>query len=395
MDMQDREFTIIGAGIGGLAAATALAQKGARVRVFEQAEALGEVGAGLQISPNGVVVLKALGLREAAAKLANTPEAVVLRDYRGAEVVRLPMGATAEARYGQPYWQFHRADLLKVLEEGALRAGAELVFNHRLSGISASESRVQLEFANGQALHTPCLIGADGVRSTLRGLALDGEPARFTGQVAWRGLVPSAQLPDGLFENAAQVFMGKGRHFVAYPLRGGSLINFVAVEERQGWADMGWNLPGRVDELRNAFKGFAAPVQVLLEAVEETFLWGLFNHPVLPRWSRGRVVLLGDACHPMLPFLAQGAVMGLEDAYVLAGALARADGIENGLQAYEKIRKPRATRVQKAAARNAWSYHLRNPLFRSAAHKLLGMVPGGALMRQFDYLYGHDVTAGE
>jgi len=185
--------------------------------------------------------------------------------------------------------------------------------------------------------------------------------------------------------------MGKGRHFVAYPLRDGSLINFVAVEERAGWAEEGWNLPDAPENLRNAFKGFAAPVQALLEQVEETFLWGLFNHPVLQNWSNGRIGLVGDACHPMLPFLAQGAGMGLEDAYVLANLL-DSEGVARGLGRYETIRKPRATRVQQGAARNAWSYHLRNPLFRGAAHKLLGMVPQKALLGQFDYLYGHDVT---
>ncbi len=390
MALKDQEINIIGAGIGGLATATALAQKGARVRVFEQAEGLGEVGAGLQISPNGVAVLEALGLRDAAAAVANTPEAVVLRDYRGAEVVRLPMGASAEARYGRPYWQFHRADLLGVLEAGARAAGVELVFGHRLTAATQTGARVVASFGEAEA-ESDALIGADGVRSVLRGLALQGQPAAFTGQVAWRGLVAADRLPKGMFENAAQVFMGKGRHFVAYPLRSGSMINFVAVEERVGWADEGWSLPDTPANLRNSFKGFAAPVQALLEQVEETFLWGLFNHPVLPNWANGRIGLVGDACHPMLPFLAQGAGMGLEDAYVLAREMEE-KGIEKGLQAYETIRKPRTTRVQQGAARNAWSYHLRNPLFRGAAHKVLAMLPQKALLGPFDYLYGHDVT---
>ena len=392
MALKGKEISIIGAGIGGLAAAMALAQKGARVKVFEQADGLGEVGAGLQISANGVAVLEALGLRDAAAKLANTPEAVVLRDYRGGEVVRLPLGASAVARYGRPYWQFHRADLLGVLAQGARDVGVEMIFDHRLTEVSQSKERVEAVFSNGKSVQADCLIGADGVRSVVRGMALHGQPAEFTGQVAWRGLVPASRLPKGLFENAAQVFMGKGRHLVAYPLRGGTLINFVAVEERASWADEGWSLPDSPENLRAAFQGFAAPVQTLLAQVDETFLWGLFNHPVLPRWSNGRIGLLGDACHPMLPFLAQGAVMGLEDAFVLAECF-EAKGIEKGFHAYEAKRKPRATRVQKGAARNAWSYHLSNPIFRGVAHKLLGMAPQNTLLGQFDYLYGHDVTA--
>jgi len=315
----------------------------------------------------------------------------VLRDYRGAEVVRLPMGAAAVARYGRPYWQLHRADLLSVLEAGAREAGVELVFDHQLVAVSQREHRVKAKFTGGQEARADALIGADGVRSQVRALALQGQRPEFTGQVAWRGVVPATRLPNGLFENAAQVFMGKGRHFVAYPLRGGSLINFVAVEERENWAEEGWNTPDSPENLRNAFKGFAAPVQVLLAQVEETFLWGLFNHPVLPRWCDDRVGLVGDACHPMLPFLAQGASMGLEDAAVLAQVM-DGKGIEKGLRTYETIRKPRTTRVQKGAARNAWSYHLRNPLVRGVAHKVLGMVTQNALLAQFDYLYGHDVT---
>ncbi len=393
MDMKNLDLVVVGAGIGGLAVATALAQRGARVTVFEQAEALGEVGAGLQISANGVAVLEALGLRAAAAKLANTPEAIVLRDYRGAQVARLPMGAAAKARYGRPYWQFHRADLLSVLETGARNAGVEIIFDQRLETALQTQSGVELGFNTGTSQRADAVIGADGVRSTLRGLAFGGQAARFTGQVAWRGLVPAAALPDGMFENAAQVFMGPGRHLVAYPLRGGTLVNFVAVEERKSWVEEGWNIPDSPENLCAAFKGFAPPVQALLAAVEETFLWGLFNHPALPHWHNGRMVLLGDACHPMLPFLAQGAVMGLEDAYVLADRLAVANSIEAGLQRYETARKARATRVQAGAARNAWSYHLRQPLFRGAAHKVLSMLPSGALIGQFDWLYGHDVTA--
>ncbi len=390
MDMKTQDIAMIGAGIGGLAAAIALAQKGAQVTVYEQASALGEVGAGLQISPNGVAVLEALGLREAAAPLANAPEAVVLRDYRGAQVARLPLGAAATHRYGRPYWQFHRADLLATLEAGARARGVKLVFGARLKKADAGG----LIFENGARIAPSCVIGADGVRSTLREQVFQGRPVEFTGQVAWRGLVPAARLPGGLFENAAQVFMGKGRHLVAYPLRGGSMINFVAVEERQAWADEGWNIPDDAQNLRQAFAGFASPVRQLLDAVEETFLWGLFAHPVLPKWTEGNIALLGDACHPMLPFLAQGAVMGLEDAYVLAQCLAAGADVASGLQAYEMARKTRCSRVQKGAARNAWSYHLRQPLFRGAAHKALSILPGAALLKPFDWLYAHDVTAG-
>jgi len=236
------------------------------------------------------------------------------------------------------------------------------------------------------------LIAADGVRSPTRSAVFDGEPASFTGQVAWRGLVLADKLPAGMFPNAAQVFMGKGRHVVTYPLRGGSVINFVAVVERGNWTEEGWNIPDVPSNLQAAFSGWCPEVETLLSKVDDTFLWGLFNHPVLPRWSKNRVALLGDACHPMLPFLAQGAVMALEDAWVLADSLARAEGPRRGLHDYENRRKDRATRVQNGALRNATAYHLKSPLVRGAAHKVLSHLNEEWLLGRFDWLYAHDVT---
>ncbi len=382
MSIAKTPITVIGAGIAGLAVATSLAQRGARVTVLEQAAELGEVGAGLQISPNGVAVLEALGLRERAAMLANTPEAVSLRDMAdGREVARLPMGETAVKRWGRPYWQFHRADLLGLLAMGAREAGVEIKLGQRIDSIAGIAGLV---------------IAADGVRSGVRSEIFGGQPAQFTGQVAWRGLIPADAVP-GRIANAATVYMGPGRHLVTYPLRGGSMINFVAVEERKEWVDEGWNVPDSPDNLRAAFAGAAPDVTGLLKRVEETFLWGLFNHPRLPEWHKGKVALIGDACHPMLPFLAQGAVMALEDAWVLAQELDRR-GIVEGLAEYERRRKPRATRVQKAAATNATAYHLRDRTLRGVAHFGLSTVSRfapSALLGKFDWLYGVDVTKGE
>ncbi len=382
MSIEKTPITILGAGIAGLAAATALAQRGASVTVLEQASELGEVGAGLQISPNGVAVLGALGLRERAAMLANTPEAVSLRDMAsGREVARLAMGATAVSRWGRPYWQFHRADLLGLLAMGAREAGVTVRLGQRVDSIADIDGLV---------------IAADGVRSGVRADVFGGQPAEFTGQVAWRGLIPAGAVP-GKIANAATVYMGPGRHLVTYPLRGGSMINFVAVEERKDWAEEGWNIPDTPENLRAAFADSAPEVRGLLKRVEETFLWGLFSHPWLPEWHKDNVALIGDACHPMLPFLAQGAVMALEDAWVLAREL-DTRGIAAGLVEYERLRKPRATRVQKAAATNATAYHLRPGPLRGAAHLGLSMVSNlapSALLGKYDWLYGVDVTAGK
>ncbi len=189
--------------------------------------------------------------------------------------------------------------------------------------------------------------------------------------------------------------MGPGRHLVTYPLRAGTLWNFVAVEARAAWASEGWSEPDDPAALRRAFAGWSPATATLLGAVDQTFLWGLFDHPPLPAWTRGRVALLGDACHPMPPFLAQGAAMALEDAWVLGAALARAPDLAAGLAAYEDRRKPRATRVQRAAARNARVYHLAAPAPRAAAHLALraaSALAPGALLGRFDWLYGANVV---
>ncbi len=396
MSLSERRVAVIGAGIGGLAAAMALAERGARVEVFERAPALAEVGAGIQVGPNGVAVLEALGARDGAERLAATPDGLELRDHRGDRVVaRVPLGREVAKRYGRPYWQFHRADLLSVLVAGASEAGVELHLGRGVAAVAAMDAGVSVETEDGARSVFEIAIGADGVRSRVRRAHFDAAPPRFTGHVAWRGLVDASDLPDGLFPDGACVTMGPGRHLVTYPLRGGRLINFVAVEERADWTEEGWTAPDDPENLRRAFAGFGDATEALLARVEDTFLWGLFDHPPLDRWSIGRIGLLGDACHPMLPFLAQGATMALEDAWVLAAELDVAESPERGLMAYEARRRSRATRVQQAAARNGRVYHLDGPA-RAAAQMALrtaSAVAPGALLGRFDWLYGADVVS--
>ena len=234
------------------------------------------------------------------------------------------------------------------------------------------------------------------MRSGLRAAAgLAAAPARFTGHVAWRGLVPAERLPAEAAAPVTRVTMGPGRHLVSYPLRGGTLVNLVAVEERAAWTAEGWTTPADPDDLRRAFAGWGGTAGALLAGVEACFLWGLFDHAPLPAWTAGRLTLLGDACHPMLPFLAQGASMALEDAWVLAAELDRAADPAAGLAAYAAARRPRATRVQRAAARNGRIFHLR-PGLRGPAQAALAAASAlapGWLAGRFDWLYGGDVTA--
>ena len=254
-----------------------------------------------------------------------------------------------------------------------------------------------LKLAGGEVLSGDLVIGADGIRSAVRG-QLDGpEEPDFIGQIAWRGTIPAGRLPDGLVAPDATVWAGPGRHLVTYYLRGGSLVNFVAVEERAEWTAEGWSTPGDPDQLRRAFTGWHGDVTGLLDHVEETFLWGLFGRPEQVRWVDGPVVLIGDAAHPMLPFMAQGAAMALEDVAVLVRELQASGDMADTLLGYEQLRWARVARVQQRSLANGRFFHKRSGLARFGTWGLVSAVSRlapGLAAGQLDWLYGHDATEG-
>jgi salicylate hydroxylase len=386
MKLDTLKVCVIGAGIGGLAVARALALRGADVSVLEQAPEISEVGAGLQISPNGFAVLRALGLDAALRARAVQAEAVCLRDYRRGEVLRLDLGALDS----QDYYFIHRADLIEVLAEGAREAGARIRLLQKVSSVEGG-APPRIHLASGAQTEADLVIGADGLHSVVRPVLNGISTPFFTRQVAWRATVPN--LWDRGPE--VQVHMGPMRHVVSYPLRGGALLNLVAVQERAAWTEESWSQRDDPVALRAAFGDFSADLQAMLDAVEEVHLWGLFRHPVAKVWQRDGLALLGDAAHPTLPFMAQGASMALEDAWVLADALRDEASHEAALDRYQARREGRAARVVGAASRNAWKYHLSFPPLRWAAHTALrdgGALAPDRMMRQFDWLYGHDVT---
>lgn len=394
MSLIGRPVTVLGAGVAGLAVARALALRGARVTVLEQADAIREVGAGLQISPNGAAVMQALGLGPALAAASLRAQGVVLRDgLDGSAVLRMDL---ARLR-GELGWHFvHRADLIALLLDGAREAGVTLRLLQKVEQVDLSGDAPLVRLAQGDAVEAGLLIGADGLHSALRG-ALNGVAAPFfTHQVAWRAVIPND--PGDPVE--AEVHMGPGRHLVSYPLRGGAWRNIVAVEERQRWVEEGWSLRDDPMELRLAFAGFSPRVRGWLDRVEDVWLWGLFRHPVARTWFRvlpgGAAAILGDAAHPTLPFLAQGANMALEDAWALAAALSGHDGDAAALAAWQAARAPRCARIVQAAEANARNYHLTGArrAVGHAALRLAGTLAPGLALRRFDWLYRFDVTAG-
>ena len=386
MSLIGQSITLLGAGIAGLACARALALRGAEVTVLEQADAIREVGAGLQISPNGAAVLRALGLGEALDRAGTAATGVRLIDGPSAEPV-----LSMDLR-GRDFRLLHRADLIALLLEGARGAGAELRLLQQIETVDLTGARPRIVTAQGAALTPDLLIGADGLHSPTRAALNGAAAAVFTGQVAWRAVLPEAEAEDTAAR--AEVHMGPGRHLVSYPLRGGRQRNIVAVEERSRWAEESWTLRDDPMDLRLAFEAFSPRVRGWLDRVEEVHLWGLFRHPVARHWHGGRAVILGDAAHPTLPFLAQGANMALEDAWVLADCLARHDTPETAFAAYQQARAARCARIVAASTANARAYHLSSPL-REIAH--LGLRIGGriapqAALRRFEWIYGLDVT---
>ena len=385
-----RRVTVLGGGVAGLTVARAMALRGAEVEVLEQADAIREVGAGLQISPNGARVLNALGLGDALAAAGPVALAVQLLDGEtGDQVARLNL---ASLRPDAAYRFVHRARLIEMLAEGAREAGVKIRLLQKIESVDLEGSHPTLLNAQGAAHEADLLIGADGLHSKVRS-ALNGRVAPFfTHQVAWRALIPCApEEPD-----VVQVFMGAGRHLVSYPL-GGGLRNIVAVEERHSWVEESWSLEDDPMNLRIAFESFCPTVKGWLEQVEQVNLWGLFRHPVAEHWYGKQTAILGDAAHPTLPFLAQGAVMALEDAWVLAQALDSHDSDAAAFAVYQLARQDRCTRIVNAATMNARNYHL-SGVMRTMGHLAMRAASRFApqmLVGRFDWIYDHDVTGGQ
>jgi salicylate hydroxylase len=363
--MQNQPVTIVGGGIGGLTVALALARHGARVVLHERAAEFTDIGAGVQITPNGAAVLAALGLNAALDRVAVVAQAVCPVDaVSGRRVARFDLSTLK----GQPYRFIHRADLIEVLARACAKSGVDL----RLGSAFVPELP-----------HDGLLIGADGLHSALRPILNGPEEPFFTGQVAWRAVVQADSPPE------ARIWMAPGRHVVTYPLRGG-MLNIVAVREQTDWAAEGWSHADDPATLRAVFADTCPELQGLLGQVTETRKWGLFRHEVAGVWHGDGIALLGDAAHPTLPFLAQGANLAIEDAWVLASCLDR--GL--GLPAYQVLRRARVIRAVEAANANARNYHLAG-VRRVVAHaglRAVGAVAPGAFLRRMDWLYGRDVT---
>lgn len=365
--------------------------------VLEQSAGFGEVGAGIQISPNASRLLAGFGLLPALDAVAVRPEALEIHgSVSGRLLFRSVLGEAARARYGAPYLHLHRADLHRVLLEAA-RGDANIAIHadSRVATVAQDATGVQVRTAQGRDHHADLLIGADGIRSVVRAGLFGPEQPRFTGNVAWRGLVPIEALAPAQRRRVAGLWMGPGAHFVHYLVRGGRLANFVAVIEQRGWEVESWTERGDRAELIHAFGHWPSPVRELVHAADPDacFRWALFDRAPMPAWSRGAVTLLGDACHPTLPFMAQGACMAIEDAAVLAECLAAASEgpVAPALLRYESLRRARTAEIQLGSRRNSRLYHLSGMAAR--LRDLGAPMAAAGNQRKLDALFSYDALA--
>lgn len=383
-------IAVIGGGIGGLAAALSLLRAGLDVQVYEQAGDLREVGAGIQVSPNASRILHRLGLAEGLSRWGVRPQNWHQRRWDdGRTLLRTQLGQAVEDAFGAPYYHVHRADLLAGLR--GLLPPERLHLGHRLETVTDHGDRVETRFANGATATADAAIGADGIRSAVRGALFGEDSPSFTGCIAYRGLVPAERLAHLAIPRETFVWMGPGNHFVHYYVRGGALLNFVAVIDRDTWTAESWTEPGQVADALAAFEGWHPQVREILSSVDETFVWGLFDHPPMPCWSRGRIALLGDSCHAMLPFMAQGAAQAIEDGACLAACLAaQPDGVPAALRRYEAIRRPRATEVQGLSTRNKIRFHLPDGPEQQARDAEMAKGSTDWSLKAIAPIYGHD-----
>ena len=387
---------VAGAGIGGLTAALALARAGLRVTVLERTAVVEETGAGLQLSPNCSGILRDYGVIERLSNAALMPEALQIRKARdGTQLMRMPLGVIAEMRWGAPYLLVLRRDLQRALIEQVARDPLiTLETDTNVVGYAASNEGVEVGAQRDDLrvrLTGDILIGADGLHSLVReriGLGLADMPV-YSGHTAWRALVAASDAPSESLKLETTLWLGPKAHLVHYPLRGGSVVNVVAVTEdswRGGAADEFWSTPGEAAGPGSRLAHWHGEARALIAAVREWRRWPLFDRHPVSRWTVPRVALLGDAAHPLLPFLAQGAAQAIEDAHALGRAFAAHGEIATALDAYERGRTARAAAVQVASRRQGQIYHLSNPAaqLRNFGMRMLG---AAGMLARYDWLY--------
>ena len=386
---------IAGAGIGGLATALALLQRGIDVDLYEQAPELTELGAGVQIGANGTRLLIHLGLADALAPHICEAAIKIVRMWNTGQTWKLfDLGEDSIARFNAPYWFVHRGDLHQALLTAVLTLKPDAVHaNARCHGFTQHGNHLTLHLEDGRHVEGDALIGADGVHSAIRSQIHDQIETEFLGIIAWRGLARMDKLPPELRQPVGTNWIGPGGHVVTYPLRAGKVLNFAGFGERDDWKVESWTEPGTRDECATDFKGWNPLVHDIIRAIDAPYKWALVGRPPLTSWTRGNVTLLGDAAHPMLPFLAQGAIMAIEDAIVIARCMEKYTDPATAFAHYQATRIQRTTDVVNGSAANAQRFHnatLADPA--TAIRYVDEQWQPDAIRLRYDWLFEYDAT---
>ena len=396
--MRKSKVLIAGGGIGGLAAAIALLQRGFDVEIYEQAGELREIGAGIQISPNGNRALDALGVFEALQALSCGADGKEIRLWNTGKTWKLfDLGDEAVRKYGFPYMTVFRPDLLRVLGDEVRRLKPDAIhLGARSIGVGETADGVALELADGRKIHGDVLIGADGVHTRIRPALFGADETLFSGMVAWRALIPMEALPERFSRSVAVNWIGPGGHLVHYPVQGGRIMNFVGTTEGNTWAAPPWSAPATREECAAAFAGWHDDIHTMLRHAPAVTKWALCGRRFLDTWTRGRATLLGDACHPTLPFLAQGAVHAIEDAVVLARCLEKYADVPGALRRYDEVRRPRAHRMVRGAAENTSRFHNPELATPQGAEVFVSREwQSQAISDRYDWLFTYDAAGVE
>jgi salicylate hydroxylase len=393
--MRSLRVGIIGGGIGGMALAGALAKFGIDFHLFERAPAFSEIGAGVQVTPNAVKVIRALGLWSDLRDVSFLPQSIVGRDWKsGVENFRTPLIDECPRLYGAEFFHTHRADLHRILH--SIAPAASLHLSSPCISIQETGGAATAKFADGTEFQADILVGADGIHSVVRKSLFGDIPPRFTGNMCWRALIPfEGEQPLDFVSPDSSFWLGPKGHVVTYYVRSGRAVNLVAIRETDSWVEESWNVPSDREELATGFPNWHPKLQTLFSRAEAVFKWGLFDRDPMPRWSSKRITLVGDAAHPMLPFLSQGAAMAIEDAYVLARVLAQATDAAQALKQYEMLRMPRTSRVQLESRKRGATYHIDSParkLYRNALYKVRQMINPHTSGIQANWVYAYDAT---
>jgi salicylate hydroxylase len=356
---------IAGAGIAGLVAGLALVQRGIEVEIFEQANELRELGAGVQLSANGTRVLIALGLEQAMRGIASEPSGKQIRLFSTGRTWKLfDLGVSSREIYGAPYWMVHRGDFHRVLVEAFnARAPGKLHVDRRCVGFEQEGGRIALKLANGERVRGDVVVGADGVHSEIRRQIGGDDKAFFAGVSAWRGLVPMERLPASMQRDVGTNWVGPGGHVITYPVRRGELLNFVGIFEGENWPVESWTERGTREACSDSFAGWNEEIHTIIENVDVPYKWALLGREPLDRFVVGRACVIGDAAHPTLPFLAQGGNMAIEDGMVLARCLEQF-APEEALQRFQQARLARTNSIVVKSSENAKRFH--NPALAHA-----------------------------